>query len=57
VVLGDSSAVGLNSVVLPGSSLGHGSWLGSLSMLSGKIPPNVLATGNPATVVKAIRDS
>ena len=57
VVLGASCAVGLNSVVLPGASLGHGSWLGTLSVLAGKVPPNVVATGNPARVVRAIRDS
>jgi acetyltransferase-like isoleucine patch superfamily enzyme len=57
VVVGASCAVGSNSVILPGSSLGEGSWLGALSMLAGKVPPDVVATGNPARVARAIHDS
>lgn len=52
VVIGDSAAVGLNSVVLPGSTIGSNSWLGAMSLLQGTLPPNVIATGIPAQIIR-----
>ncbi|MCP4713261.1 MAG: acyltransferase [Planctomycetes bacterium] len=52
VVMGKNSAVGLNSVVLPGSTIGENSWIGVLSLVLGTIAPNVIAKGNPAREVK-----
>ena len=52
VVIQDGAAVGLNSVVLPGSVIGENSWLGAMSVLRGELPPGVIAVGNPATTVK-----
>lgn len=52
VVIGDDCAVGLNSVVLPGTQVGHGTWIGSGSVVSGKFPGNALVMGNPAEVKK-----
>jgi acetyltransferase-like isoleucine patch superfamily enzyme len=57
VVLGSATAVGLNSVVLPGATIGEGSWVGALSMVAGRVPPHVVAVGNPAVVSKTIRES
>lgn len=54
VVMEEATAVGLNSVVLPGSTIGKGAWIGVLSLVVGNIPPNSLAVGNPAKVVKKI---
>jgi acetyltransferase-like isoleucine patch superfamily enzyme len=51
VVLGDNTAVGLNAVVLPGSTVGEGSWLGSGAQLRGRLPPGSIASGSPAEVV------
>lgn len=53
VVLGDYAAVGLNSIILPGATIGAGSWIGSGSVVSGEIPPNTLVNGNPAQIVKS----
>lgn len=39
VVIDDNAAVGLNSVVLPGTTLGKGSWLGVLGHLQGTTEP------------------
>jgi acetyltransferase-like isoleucine patch superfamily enzyme len=54
VVIKNGAAVGLNSVVLPGSVIGENSWVGTNSQVQGRIPPNCIATGVPATVVKEI---
>jgi acetyltransferase-like isoleucine patch superfamily enzyme len=52
VVVEDNSAVGLNCVILPGSTLSSGSWLGAGSLLCGLVPEKVIASGVPAQVVK-----
>lgn len=52
IVIHDNAAVGLNSVILPGSVIGKNSWLGAQSLLKGSLPENVIAYGNPAKIVK-----
>lgn len=52
VVIQNGAAVGLNSVVLPGSVIGENSWLGAMSTLRGELPPGVIAGGNPAAIIK-----
>ena len=52
VVMEDETALGLNSVVLPGVTIGRGSWVGSASLVAEDIPPGVIASGNPAEVKK-----
>jgi acetyltransferase-like isoleucine patch superfamily enzyme len=52
IVMEDASGVAVSSVVLPGSIIGRYSWVGSGSVVRGRIPPGVIAGGNPATVLK-----
>lgn len=52
VVMGQDSALGLHSILLPGVTVGAGSWIGSGSVVSRSLPANVLASGNPAQIVK-----
>lgn len=52
VVIGTSSAVGLNSIILPGVTVADGGWIASGSVVSNSVPANSLAAGNPATVIK-----
>lgn len=54
VVIGDNSALGLNSVVLPGVTIGRNSWVGAGSVvtLNINIPPNVIALGKPMRFIK-----
>lgn len=52
VVLERGTAVGLNSVVLPGARLRAYSWLGSGSVFSGESPEGSILSGNPAQVLK-----
>ena len=54
VVIRNGAAVGLNCVVLPGSTIGENSWVGTNSTVQGVIPPNCIATGTPAKVVREI---
>lgn len=52
VVMEENTALGLNSVMLPGSTIGANSWVGILSSVMGAIPANAIASGAPAVVVK-----
>jgi acetyltransferase-like isoleucine patch superfamily enzyme len=52
IVMEDASGVAVGSIVLPGSIIGSYSWVGSGSVVRGRIPRGVIAGGNPATVLK-----
>ena len=52
VILGDDCAVALNTIFLPGTRIGAGSWIAAASVVSGKLPPNVLAAGNAARIIR-----
>ena len=48
VTLGDRVFVGANSVILPGTKIGHHSIVGALSVVKGEFPPYSLIVGAPA---------
>lgn len=50
VTLADATAVLANSVVLPGTSVGRYTIVGAASLVSGEVPPAVIASGNPLVV-------
>lgn len=52
VLIGTNVWIGEFVTVLPGSSIGDGSIIGAMSMVKGSIPPNSIAVGIPAKVVK-----
>jgi acetyltransferase-like isoleucine patch superfamily enzyme len=52
VVFEGNNALGLNSVVLPGVTIGKNSWVGVSSYVVEDIPPNSIAIGCPAKVIK-----
>jgi len=52
VVLQDNTALGLNSIVLPGVTIGRNSWVGASSCVVNDIPSNVIAVGSPARAIK-----
>lgn len=52
VVIEDNVWIGINSIVLPGVTIGNGSVIAANSVVTKSIPPMVLAGGNPAKVIK-----
>jgi len=52
VIIEDNVFIGTNSIILKGSYIGKNSIIGAGSLVSGKIPENSIAAGNPAKVVK-----
>ena len=55
VEIGDEVQIGSHcSVVMPGVTIGENSIVGAFSFVNKDIPPNVVAMGQPAKVVKEI---
>ena len=52
VVMEDNTALGLNSIILPAVTIGKNSWIGVNSYVIKDIPPNSIAIGSPAKVIK-----
>lgn len=50
----DNVFIGVNSVILPGITIGENSIIGAGSVVTKDIPPNCIAAGNPAKILKVI---
>lgn len=54
VVIGDDVWIGAHCIVLKGVTIGTNSVIGAGSVVTQNIPPNCLAAGNPARVIRSI---
>ncbi|MCB9852241.1 MAG: hypothetical protein H6819_04025 [Phycisphaerales bacterium] len=52
VVMHDRTGLGIHSIAFPGSTISSDSWVGAQSIVMGTIPKNVIAGGNPATILR-----
>ncbi|MCB1162598.1 MAG: acyltransferase [Candidatus Krumholzibacteriia bacterium] len=50
----DNAFIGLRTVVMPGVTIGENSVVGSLSLVTKDVPPNVIAGGVPARVLTTL---
>ena len=55
IVIEDDVFIGMRCLILKGARLGAGCVIGAGSVVTGDIPPGVIAAGNPARVVRRIR--
>ena len=53
--LEDNVIIFVNSVVLPGVTVGKNSNIGAGSVVTKDVPPNVIVMGNPARVVRYLK--
>lgn len=54
VVIGDDCWIGGNVTILPGRTIGANSTVGAGSIVTRDVPPNVIACGNPARVLRGV---
>ncbi|MET0303797.1 MAG: sugar O-acetyltransferase [Microbacteriaceae bacterium] len=54
IVIGDNVWLGGGAIVLPGVTIGENSVIGAGAVVTRDIPPNSVAVGNPARVVRSI---
>ena len=54
VVIGDNVWLGVGAIVLKGSRIGENTVIGANSVVTGEIPANVIAAGNPCKVIRAL---
>jgi len=56
IQVADDCFLGARCILLPGARVGVGSVIGSGSVVTGEIPPGVVAVGAPAKPVKSVED-
>ena len=56
IKIGRNCFIGTKTLLLPGASIGDNVIIGAGSVVSGQIPPNSVAAGNPAKVLCSIQD-
>jgi acetyltransferase-like isoleucine patch superfamily enzyme len=54
VVIGQHALVGARAIILKGVTIGEGAVIAAGSVVTRDVPPNVIAAGNPARVVRSI---
>ena len=54
ISVGDNVWIGGGAIILPGVSVGENSVIGAGSVATKDIPPNVVAVGNPARVIRSL---
>lgn len=54
VTIEDYAWIGMNCIILKGVTIGSGAIVGAGSVVSRDVPPNCLACGNPARIVKKL---
>lgn len=54
IVIGDNCFIGMNSIILKGTTLGNNVVVGAGSVVHGTYPDNCIIAGNPAKVIRQI---
>lgn len=52
IIIGDNCFIGMNSIILKGTTLGDNVIVGAGSVVHGKFPSNCIIAGNPAKIIK-----
>lgn len=56
VTLKKGCVIGIGSIIMPGITIGEGAVIGVGSLVTNNVPPWTIAVGNPAKVVKEIKE-
>lgn len=55
VIIEDNVFIGMSAIILKGVTIGKNSIIGAGSIVTNNIPPNCIAGGNPAKVIKPLK--
>jgi len=55
IIVGSNVFIGMNSIILPGATIGNNVIIGAGSVVRGKIEDNSVVMGNPARIIEDIR--
>lgn len=55
ITIGDNCFIGMNSIILKGTTLGNNVVVGAGSVVHGTFPDNCIIAGNPAKVIRKIK--
>lgn len=55
IIIGNNVWIGLNSIILKGTTIGSNSVVAAGSVVKGEFPENSIISGNPATVVDQVK--
>lgn len=56
ITVGRNVRIGSHTTIMPGVSIGDNTIVGAYSLVNKDLPANVIATGNPAAVVRTLRE-
>ncbi len=56
IIIGNDCFIGMNSIILKGTTLGNNVIVGAGSVVHGTFPDNVIIAGNPAKIVKYLSE-
>lgn len=56
VVIGDKAWIGFNSIILKGVHIGEGAVIAAGSIVTKDVPPYCIVAGNPAKIVRELRE-
>ena len=54
--IGKGVMIGMETLIMPGVTIGDGAIVGAYSLVTKDIPPYTIATGRPAKIVKEITE-
>ena len=54
IILRNGCMIGMNSMIMPGVTVGEGAIVGACSLITKDIPPYTVATGRPARVIRSV---
>lgn len=57
ITIADDVFIGMNVLILKGSTIGAGSIIGAGSVVSGNVPEGVVVAGNPAQILRSLKNA